>query len=105
MSDRQWKSNDRWTVTIEREGRNQCEVTFTEYDGGEEAEKDAERGYATDVALAVALGQAIKAVSPGDEQPWRLAVVVNLLDWLAKFDGSPELGAIADKAKEVFDAL
>lgn len=35
----------------------------------------------------------------------RLAVVVNLLDWLASYDGSPELDAIAAKAKEVFDAL
>lgn len=103
MSDRQWKSNDRWTVTIERDGREQCEVGFTTYDGGDDGQ--AERGYATDVALAVAIGQAIKAVTPADEQPWRLAVVVNLIDWLSKFDGGPEFGEIAQKAREVFDAL
>jgi len=103
MSDHQWKSNDRWTVTIEREGQIQCEVSFTQYNGGDDGQ--AEFGYGTDLALAVALGQAIKAVSPGDENPWRLAVVVNLLDWLSKFDGSQELGAVAEKAKETFNAL
>jgi hypothetical protein len=101
--DRRWKSNDRWTVTIEREGKSEMSASFTEYDGGDDQEPEA--GYPCDVALAAALGQAIKAASPGDEDPWRLAVVVNLLNWLEKFDGSPELAEIADKAKEVFGML
>jgi hypothetical protein len=90
-----------WNVRIERQGMYPCRVEFAVYDDKDEPEI----GYADDLALAVALGSAIKAVTPGDEQPWRLAVVVNLLDWLDKYDGSPELAQIASKAREVWRDL
>ena len=92
-------SDKRWTVTIKRDGGNECTVSFTICDGNK-----AERGCPHDAALAAAIGAGIKAVTPSDE-PWRIAVVVNLLDWLSSYDGSPEMEEIAQKAREVFDAL
>jgi hypothetical protein len=93
-----------WTVAITRnDGEMPSHVAFTVPDGPDGGQPSF--GDPTDWALAAAIGCALKAVSPTDESPWRLAVVCNLLAWLDAFSGGPEMKRLVDAAREVWDSL
>jgi hypothetical protein len=69
----------KWTVTIEHHDTDEpCKVQFTtSYD--DKAMGDARFGYPCDEALGFAIGEAMRGVSRGDEDPWLLATMLNLM--------------------------
>lgn len=98
-----WNEKHEWLVLLQRKSERPISVEFAEaYDKNGDS---AEYGYEDDFVLGSLIGMAIKAVTPGDDQPWRLAVVCNLLDYLGRFDASPEMVRLQKAAREVWESL
>lgn len=93
---------NRWTVTIRRDGKNEAEVTVVERDVPDE---NTQFGYGTDLALAHALGHALRAHAMHEENPWLLATVACLLEYLAVWGRGPEWNALYQAAKGIFAML